>query len=179
MTTPTGSLQSSATVDPAVLAGSQPELAPIKKVSIICSKGSLDMAYPGLILANAARMSGIDVTMFFTFWGLDIVTQKKINRLHVSPVGNPSMGMPTLLGGLPGMEWAATRMMGKKIDELDIPPVREMIETLDDAGAELYACRLAADMMGLTKDDMMPQVREVISAMDFFDKSKGANIIFI
>ena len=159
--------------------GAQPELAPIKKVSIICSKGTLDMAYPGLILANAARMSGIEATLFFTFWGLDVVTDKKIDKLKLPTVGNPSMGMPTFLGSLPGMQWLATKMMKKQMDGLDIPPVREMIETLDDAGAELYACRLAADMMGLEKKDFMPQVKEVISAMDFFDKSAGANIIFI
>ena len=157
----------------------EPELTPIKKVSIICSKGSLDMAYPGLIMANAARMSGIDATLFFTFWGLDIITKKKIDRLKVSPVGNPSMGMPTVLGALPGMQWMASTMMKRTIDKLDIPPIREMIETLDDSGAELYGCRLAAEMMGLTKDDMVPQVKDVISAMDFFDKSQGANIIFI
>lgn len=155
------------------------ELAPIKKVSIICSKGTLDMAYPGLILANAARMSGIEATLFFTFWGLDIVTAKKIDKLKVSPVGNPSMGMPTFLGSLPGMHWMATKMMKGTIDKLDIPPVREMIETLDDAGAELYGCALAADMMKLKKEDFVPQVREIITAMEFFDKSKGANIIFI
>ena len=155
------------------------ELAPIKKVSIICSKGALDMAYPGLILANAARMSGIEATMFFTFWGMDIVTKKKIDNLKVSTVGNPSMGMPTFLGSIPGMQWFATRMMKKTIDGLDIPPVREMVETLDDAGAELYACRLAADMMGLKREDFVPQVRDVITAMDFFDQSKGASIIFI
>ena len=162
---------------PGFMPSAEPE--PIKKVSIICSKGSLDMAYPGLILANAARMSGIEAVLFFTFWGLDIVTEKKIDHLHVSPVGNPSMPMPTMFGGLPGMESMATHMMKKTIDKLDIPPVREMIETLGDAGAEMYACRLAADMMGLTKDDFMPQVQDIISAMDFFDHSKGANIIFI
>ena len=157
----------------------EPAPEPIKKVSIICSKGSLDMAYPGLILANAARMSGIDATLFFTFWGLDIVTEKKIDRLQLSTVGNPSMGMPTFLGAIPGMTWMATKMMKKSIDKLDIPPVREMIETLDDAGAELYGCRLASDMMGLKKEDFVPQVKEIISAMDFFDKSAGANIVFI
>jgi peroxiredoxin family protein len=73
----------------------------------------------------------------------------------------------------------ATKMMNKSIDKLDIPPVREMIETLDDSGAELYGCRLAADMMGLKKEDFVPQVKEIISAMDFFDKSAGANIVFI
>lgn len=155
------------------------QLEPIKKVSIICSKGSLDMAYPGLILANAARMSGIEAVLFFTFWGLDIVTQKKIDHLQVCPVGNPSMGMPTFLGGLPGMQAMATSMMKKSIAKLDLPPVRELVETLADAGAELYACRLAADMMGLGKEDFVPQVKDIISAMDFFDYSRGANIIFI
>jgi peroxiredoxin family protein len=153
--------------------------APLQKVSIICSKGTLDMAYPGLILANAARMSGIEATLFFTFWGLDIVTQKKVDTLKVATVGNPSMGMPTFLGAVPGMQWFASRMMKKQIDALDIPPVREMLETLDDAGAELYGCRLAADMMGLKKEDFVPQLKDIISAMDFFDKSQGANIIFI
>jgi peroxiredoxin family protein len=153
--------------------------APLKKVSIICSKGSLDMAYPGLILANAARMSGIDATLFFTFWGLDVITTKKVDKLNVSTVGNPSMGMPTFLGAIPGMQWFATHMMRKQIDKLDIPPVREMVEELDDAGAELYACRLAADMMGLKDEDFVPQVKGIISAMEFFDKSAGASIIFI
>jgi peroxiredoxin family protein len=162
-----------------VFSAPTPELEPIKKVSIICSKGSLDMAYPGLILANAARMSGIEAVLFFTFWGLDIITEKKIDHLQVCPVGNPSMGMPTFLGGLPGMQSMATSMMKKSIDKLDIPPVRELIETLDDAGAEMYACRLAADMMNLKQEDFMPQVKGIISAMDFFDHSKGANIIFI
>ncbi|MBW2523294.1 MAG: DsrE/DsrF/DrsH-like family protein [Deltaproteobacteria bacterium] len=155
------------------------EPAPLKKVAIICSKGSLDMAYPGLILANAARMSGIEATLFFTFWGLDVVTAKKVDKLNVSTVGNPSMGMPTFLGAIPGMQWFATKMMKSQIDKLDIPPVREMIETLDDAGAELYACRLASDMMGLKDEDYLPQVKGIITAMDFFDKAQGASIIFI
>ncbi len=156
-----------------------PELEPIKKVSIICSKGSLDMAYPGLILANAARMSGIDATMFFTFWGMDIITKKKIDKLKVSPVGNPSMGMPTFLGAIPGMHWLATKMMRGTIDKLDIPPVGEMIETLEDSGAELFACALAMEMMNLKREDLVPQVKNVITAMDFFEESKGASIIFI
>ena len=153
--------------------------AATKKVAIICSKGTLDMAYPGLILANAARMSGIEATLFFTFWGLDVITDKKIDKLKLPAVGNPSLGMPTFLGGIPGVQWVATKMMKRTIDKLDIPPVREMIETLDDAGAEIYACRLAADMMGLKKEDFVPQVKEIISAMDFFEKAEGASIIFV
>jgi peroxiredoxin family protein len=152
---------------------------PITRVSIICSKGTLDMAYPGLVLANAARMSGIEATLFFTFWGLDIITEKKVDGLHVSTVGNPSMPFPTLLGGLPGMESLASRMMKKEIAKLEIPTIREMLQDLSDAGAHLYACRMAMDMFHRTKADLVPQVEDVISAMDFYDKSAGAQIIFI
>lgn len=152
---------------------------PIQHLSIICSKGTLDMAYPGLILANAARMSGIDATLFFTFWGLDIITEDRVDKLHVPTVGNPSMGIPTMLGGLPGMEGLATLMMKKEMEKLDLPSVREMIEILHDSGAKIYGCRMAMDMFHRTKDDLLPQVDEVISAMDFFDKSSGAQVLFI
>ena len=153
--------------------------APIEHLAIICSKGTLDMAYPGLILANAARMSGIDATLFFTFWGLDIITKKTCDHLHVPTVGNPSMHIPTMVGGLPGMETFATTMMQKQMEKLDIPSVREMLEILSDSGAHLYACRMAMDMFKRTKDDLVPQVEEVISAMDFFDQAAGAQVLFI
>jgi len=155
------------------------EPAPLRHVSIIVSKGSLDMAYPGLILANAARMSGIEASLFFTFWGLDVITQEKIDKLHVATVGNPSMKIPTMVGGLPGMERLATRMMKKEMDKLDLPSVKEMLEILSDAGAKIYACQMAMDMFKRTQDDLVPQVDEVLSAMDFFDKSADAQIIFI
>ena len=156
-----------------------PERKPIEHVSIICSKGTLDMAYPGLILANAARMSGIDATLFFTFWGLDIITEKKIDGLHVATVGNPSMHIPTMVGGLPGMESMATKMMKSQMEKLDIPPVREMLEMLHDAGARLYGCRMAMDMFKLEREDLVEQVDGVLTAMDFYDKSAGAQILFI
>ena len=159
------------------VAASAPQ--PVTKLAIICSKGSLDMAYPGLILANAARMSGIEATLFFTFWGLDVITQSKVDHLHVATVGNPSMPIPTLVGGLPGMESLATSMMKKQMEELDIPSVHEMLEILHDSGAKLYGCRMAMDMFKLTEEDLVPQVDGVISAMDFFDKAAGAQILFI
>jgi peroxiredoxin family protein len=164
---------------PAVAAERRPTRAPIQHLSIICSKGTLDMAYPGLILANAARMTGIDATLFFTFWGLDIITRSTIDHLHVPTVGNPSMHIPTMIGGLPGMESVATLMMQKQMKKLDIPPVRELIETLADSGARLFACRMAMDMFKRTKDDLVPQVEAVISAMDFFDQAAGAQVLFI
>lgn len=159
----------------------EPDVKPkaIEHIAIIVSKGSLDMAYPGLILANAARMSGIEATLFFTFWGLDVITEKNVDRLHVATVGNPSLHVPTLLGGLPGMEAMATGMMKKQIEALDIPPVRELLEILGDSGAKIYACRMAMDMFKRTKADLVPQVEDVISAMDFFDKAAGAQVIFI
>jgi peroxiredoxin family protein len=168
-------------LEPAVAPVSQPAAtrAAIEHVAIICSKGTLDMAYPGLILANAARMSGIEATLFFTFWGLDIITTKTLDRLSVPTVGNPSMHMPTVLGSIPGMQAMATWMMKKEMKKLDIPPVREMIETLSDSGAHLYGCRMAMDMFKRTKADLVPQVEAVISAMDFYDKAAGAQVIFI
>ncbi len=150
-----------------------------RKVAIICSKGGLDECYPALILANAARMSGIDVLVFFTFYGLDVVTSEKVDRLHVNMAGNPTSPVPTMIAGLPGMENIAARMMMKKMEELDLPKVREMITTLDEAGAELYGCQLAMDMMKIEREALLPEVRDVITAGDFYDMSEGAQIVFV
>ena len=149
-----------------------------RKVAIVCSKGSIDMAYPGLILANAALMAGHEAVIFFTFWGMDIVNEKKVDHLHVSTVGNPSMPIPTMLGGLPGVEAMASAQMKKEMEALDIPNVREMLEILEDSGAELYGCQLAMDMFKLKKEDLVPQVKDVITAMDFIDLTEGAQVIF-
>ena len=151
---------------------------PKRKVAIICSHGGLDEAYPALILANAARQSGIDAFVFFTFWGLDIITTSKVDHLHVNLAGNASSVMPTMVAGLPGMESLAASMMKKQMAELDLPSVREMLQILDDSGAELYACELAMKMFKRTKEDLVPQVKEVITAGDFYDLAEGAQIIF-
>ena len=156
----------------------EPEREPIQAVSLILSKGSLDMAYPGLIMANGARMTGIEANLFFTFWGLDIITEKKLDHLHTPTVGNPSMPIPTMLGGLPGMEALTSKFMKKRMEELDIPPVREMLEILDDAGAKLYGCRMAMDMFGLTEEDLVPQVSGILTVMDFWDMAAGSQVIF-
>ena len=150
-----------------------------RRVAIICSKGSLDMAYPGLIMANAARMMGMDAMIFFTFWGLDIVTKSKVEKLHAGMLGNPSSPMPHSVMGLPGMEALATKMMKKKIEELDIPDIPELLEILDDAGAEMYSCQLAMEMFDLEQEDLVPQVKESLTAMDFWEKADGAQVVFI
>lgn len=149
-----------------------------RKVALICSHGGLDEAYPSLILANAARQSGIDAFVFFTFWGLDVITESKVDHLHVNLAGNPSSGMPTVLAGLPGMEGMAAKMMKKQMEELEMPSVREMLQILDESGAELYACELAMQMFKRTKEDLIPEVKDVITAGDFYDLSVGAQIIF-
>jgi peroxiredoxin family protein len=150
-----------------------------RKLAVICSKGSLDMAYPGLILANAARMSGVEAMVFFTFWGLDIVNKHKVEHLHMSPLGNPSIAIPAMVAGLPGMEALATRMMKTDMDKLNIPHVAELLDILEQSGAELYGCQMAMDMFKLKREDLVPQVKDVITAMDFIDKSAGAQVIFV
>ncbi len=156
-----------------------------RKLCIICSKGTLDMAYPGLVLANAALMEGIDVTMFFTFWGIDMINSKKMDSLKCTPLGNPSMGMPNgmgipnLIGALPGMTAMASTMMKKEIEKLDFPPIREFLQMVADAGGKLYSCRMSMDMMKLTKDDLFEEVSDVVGAMEFMEMSNGAQIIFI
>ncbi|MBA3072289.1 MAG: hypothetical protein FP831_01715 [Anaerolineae bacterium] len=153
-----------------------------RKLAIISSKGSLDMAYPPLILANAARMAGVEVDVFFTFWGLDIITKKKMDKLNVAVVGNPSMHpwfhIPTLLGIIPGMSAMASAMMRKEIDKLDFPPVGEFVQLIMDAGANVYACKMSMDMMKLTEKDLVDGAK-VLGAMEFIEMSDGAQTLFV
>jgi peroxiredoxin family protein len=151
---------------------------PVKKVAIIISKGSLEGVYPGLIMANGARMEGIEATLFFTFFGMDAIINKRMDNLKVATVGNPAMHIPTLIGAIPGMSAFATSKMMKEMEKLDIPPVREYIEMIHDAGGELYACKATVDMFHLTKSDFCPQVDDIISVGQFYEKSAGAQIIF-
>lgn len=151
---------------------------PIEKISLIISRGSLEGVYPGLIMANGARMEGIEVTVFFTFFGLEAVTNDKMDNLKVSTVGNPAMHIPTLIGSLPGMSALATKKMKNEMEKIDIPPVREFVEMIHDTGAEMYACRATVDMFHLTKDDFCPQIDDIISVGQFYELSEGAQIIF-
>lgn len=153
----------------------------VKKMMIILSKASIDSVYACFILANGARMEGIDAEIFFTFFGLDAVNKKKLDSLHVATVGNPAMGIPTMLGGLPGMEAFATRMMKKEMDKLDLPPVDEFLEILSASGAKLWACKLAMDMFHLEKEDLIDEIDDVITVGDFYEKAAGENthLLFI
>jgi peroxiredoxin family protein len=165
-------------------------MAEDRKVAFICSKGNLDMAYPALVMGWAALGNGIDVTIFFTFWGLDIINDSRVDHLEIAPVANTSMkmnmmgvpgnlGIPNLLGVLPGMTAFSTKLMNDKMKELEVPPVREYLQMLVDAGAKLYACKMSVDMMKLKMDDFVDGVCDIVTAGDFMDMTDGAQIIFI
>ncbi|MCR6494496.1 DsrE/DsrF/DrsH-like family protein [Cellulomonas sp. P24] len=150
-----------------------------RKLAIICSKGSLDMAYPGLILANAALGEGVEVHLFFTFWGFDMITKKTMGNLQFTMLGNTATHMPQGLGGLPGMTAMATTKLKKTIADLDIPEVPDFLEQIVASGGHLWACRLSADMNKLTETDLYDDVEAIISASDFIEMTDGAQLLFI
>jgi peroxiredoxin family protein len=158
------------------VAASEP--ATIEKVSIVISKGSLEGIYPGLIMANGARMEGIEADVFFTFFGLDAIRRDRFEKIKVATVGNPGLHMPTLIGAIPGFSWLVTKMMKRQMEKIDIPPIPEFIELVGDSGARLYACKATVDMFGLTMEDFVPQVEEIISVGEFYEKVAGGQIVF-
>ena len=157
---------------------SAPEPTTIEKVSIVVSKGSLEGVYPGLIMANGARMEGIEADLFFTFFGLDAIRKDRFEQIKVATVGNPGLHMPTLLGAIPGFSALATKMMRRQMEKIDIPPIPEFMELVADSGVHLYACKATVDMFELTIDDFIPQVEDIISVGEFYEKAAGGQIVF-
>jgi peroxiredoxin family protein len=150
-----------------------------RKLAVICSKGNLDMAYPGLVLANAALGEGVEVHLFFTFWGFDMITKKRMGGLKFTLLGNTATHMPQGFGGLPGMTSMATAMMKKQIAGIGVPEVPEFLEQIVASGGHLWACRMSADMMHLGKDDLYEEVEGIISASDFIEMTEDAQLLFI
>ena len=157
-----------------------------RKITFICSKGNLDMAYPALIMANGALSEGVGVDIFFTFWGMDMINKGTWDKLQFSMLGNTAMHMPGStkhipqgLGGLPGMTGYATKMLKKQIAEQEVPPVPEFMQMLSDMGARFWACKMSVDMMGLTKDDMFDDVEDIINVNEFIELSAGSQVIFV
>jgi len=164
-----------------LLADTQPltaEPATIEKVAIVVSKGSLEGIYPALIMANGARMEGIEADLFFTFFGLDAIRKDRYEKIKVATVGNPGMHLATWIGAIPGFSALATRTMTQQMEKIDIPPLPEFVELVADSGVRLYACKATVDMFGLTMDDFVPQVDEIISVGEFYEKAAGGQIIF-
>ena len=150
-----------------------------RKLAIICSKGNLDMAYPGLILANAALGEGVETHLFFTFWGFDMITKSRMHDLKFTMLGNTATHLPQGLGGLPGMTAMATHQMKKQIHDVGVPDVPEFLEQIVASGGHLWACRMSADMMQLDETDLYDDVEAIISAADFIEKTDGAQLLFI
>ena len=159
---------------------------PVKKVSIICAKGAIEDVYAAFVMGNGAVMEGLEANLFFTFFGLDAIMKKRMDKLHTAIVGNPAMRlpggarMPTWMGIIPGMEGMVSGMMKKGMDALDVPPVSEFIELFVAGGGNIYACKLAFDMFKLKKEDLSEHVKDIITVGEFYEKAggEGSHIIF-
>lgn len=154
---------------------------PIKKMMLILSKASIESVYACFIMANGARMEGIESEIFFTFFGLEAINKKKLEHLHVATVGNPAMHIPTILGGLPGMEAFATKMMKSEMEKLDIPPVGEFLEIMVASGVKLWGCKLAVEMFHLKREDLIDDLDGVITVGDMYERAAGdgTHMLFI
>ena len=137
-------------------------------------------------MANGALSEGVEVDIFFTFWGMDMINKGTWDDLQFSMLGNTAMHMPGStkhipqgLGGLPGMTGYATKMLKKQIAEQEVPPVPEFMQMLSDMGARFWACKMSVDMMGLTKDDMFDDVEDIINVNEFIELSNGSQVIFV
>ena len=172
------------TTGPAPVVPSFDDGDPDRKLAIICSKGNLDMAYPGLILGNAALGEGVETHLFFTFWGFDMIMKSRMHDLQFSPAGNAAMHLPGSDRHLPqalapAMTGMATKMLKKQIADLGVPEVPDFLDQVVAAGGHLWACRLSADMMKISDADLRDDVEGIISAADFIEKTAGAQLLFI
>ncbi len=162
------------------------EKKPLDKVLLICAKGNLEDVLAALVMANGAVMEGIETKVFFTFFGLEGILKKRMDKLHTATVGNPAMRMPgdlpfpTLLGALPFVEAGVSSMMRSQIDKLDIPSPSEFLEMITAGGGEIFACKLAVDMFKLKKEDFHEEVKDIITIGQFYEMATGQNtqIIF-
>lgn len=154
---------------------------PIKKMMLILSKASIESVYACFIMANGARMEGIESEIFFTFFGLEAINKKKLDHLHVATVGNPAMHIPTILGGLPGMEAFATKMMKNEMEKLDIPPIGEFLEIMAASGVKMWGCKLAVEMFHLKREDLIDDLDGIITVGDMYEKASGdgTHMLFI
>ena len=143
-------------------------------------KGSLDMAYPPMMLATTGAAMGMEVHLYFKFWGMNMISKKTIDSLKISPVGNPALPMPNILGMLPGMTSMTTSMMQGKMKKIKMPSIREMIKTAKDSGVKFHACSPTMDMMGLKREDLIPEVDDIIGAATYLElASEDAITLFV
>jgi len=151
----------------------------VHKLSIILSKGTLDMAYPAFMLASAAAAMGTEVHVFFTFWGLSVINKKKESKLKVAPVGNPALSVPNILGVIPGMTAMTTSMMRGKIKGMKLRAIPELIHDAHEMGVHIHACSTTMDMMGVRQEDLIPEVDDIVGAATFLQLSEDGQTIFV
>ena len=149
------------------------------RLLIILSKGTLDMVYPAFMMATTGATMGKEVHMFFTFWGMNAVNKKTYGSMKVAPVGNPGMPMPNILGMIPGMTAMATRMMKGKIAKAKVPSIPDMVKMAKDLGVKLHACSTTLDVMGVSKDMLIPEVDDIVGAATMLELGEGGQIIFV
>ena len=144
---------------------------------MVASKGTLDGAYPPLILAATAASLGWEVGIFFTFYGLDIIHRKKHRKLKVAPLANPAMPVPVpnLLGALPGMTAAATAMMKGWMRDAKLPEVAQFLDMARESGTKLFACSTTMGVMGVKASDLLPGV-DIAGATAFLDFAADADV---
>jgi len=149
-----------------------------KRLVIVLTKGTLDEAYPAFILATTGAASGMEVDVYFTFWGMTLIDKRTANKTKLSPVGNPAMGIPDFLAMLPGMTTLATLMMKKKIKKY-WPTIPEMMAQAADMGVKLHACSPTMGLMGMKEKDLIPGV-DIVGASAFLGwATDNAVTIFI
>jgi peroxiredoxin family protein len=150
-----------------------------KRMAIIASKGTLDMAYPPLILASTAAAMDVEAAIFFTLYGVDIVNKRKNKSLQVAPIANPAMPspvpFPNILGVLPGMTPMATAMMKGMIKKINWPSIPELVELCLESGVKMIACTPTLEMTGVKKEDLVEGV-EVAGAAEFLDFALDADM---
>ena len=145
-----------------------------KKLLIVCSKGTLDMAFPPFMMATSAAALDWEVHLYFTFWGMDIITNAK--SLKISPIGNPAMGIPNILSVIPGMTSVATYMMEKKMKETGMPSIEHLIKMAKQAGVIFHACSPTMKLSGVTKENLIPECNDIIGAATFIDMAGEADV---
>ena len=148
-----------------------------KSLAIIATKGTLDMAYPPLILATTAAALDYDVTIFWTFYGLQVL--KKQRNLKLSPLGNPAMpmpvDMPVLVQALPGMEAMATTMMKKKLQDKGVASIDDLLELALEAEVKMIACQMTVDLFDFKHSELLDDL-EYAGAARFFEVAQDADI---
>ncbi len=154
----------------------QSDVESSNKMVIIATKGTLDMAYPPLILASTAAAFGYEVTVFHTFWGLEILHEENSKDLKLSSVGNPNMPIPNVIAALPGMDRMTTRMMRNKIADNDVASIEELIEVSLESGVDLQACQMTIDLLGYDETDFYDGVTTGVGAASAFQEMQQADI---